>query len=64
MDTYKQLWTGGGARGFVEAEHERGRLGFVLTAVIFQVVFNHKVITKHQNHLLPSTLLYRVLGSG
>lgn len=52
------------ARGFVEAAHELGRLGFVLTVVIFQVVFNHIVITKHQDHLLPSASLYRVLGFG
>ena len=36
--------------------------GFVLTVVIFQMVFNHIVITKHQDHFLPSVSLYRVLG--
>ena len=36
----------------------------VLTLVIFHVVFNHIVITKHQDHFLPSASLYRVLGCG
>lgn len=47
MGTHEQLRTGVRDRGFVEAAHELGRLGFVFTVVIFHVFFNHIVITKH-----------------
>lgn len=64
MGTPEQLRTGVGDRGFVEAAHEPRRLGFVLTLVVFHVVFNHIVITKHRDHFLPSASLCRVLGCG
>lgn len=46
----------------MEAAHELSRLEFVLTVVIFHVVFNHIVITKHQDHFSPCASLYRVPG--
>lgn len=53
-----------GAKGFAKAAHELARLVFVLTVVIFHVVFNHIIITKLQNHFLPSVSLCRMLGHG
>lgn len=35
---------------------------FVLTVVIFHMVFNHIVITKPRDHFLPHASLHRVLG--
>lgn len=53
-----------GDRGFARAAQELARLIFVLTVVIFHVVFNHIVNTKPQDHFLPSVCLYRVFGRG
>lgn len=36
----------------------------MLSVIIFHVAFNHIVITKLQDHFLPSTSLCRVLGRG
>lgn len=49
-------------RGFAEATHGLARLVFVLTVAIFHVIFNQIVITRRQDHFLPSASLYRVLG--
>lgn len=60
----KELGRGLEGRMFDEAVHELARLVFVFTVVIFHMVFNHIVITKHQDHFLPSASPYRVLGCG
>ena len=64
MGTCEQLGRGPKAEALLMLRMSLQGCVLVLTLVIFHVVFNHIVITKHQDHFLPSASLYRVLGCG
>lgn len=51
---------GAGGKGFADAAHELAKLCFLcLTVVIFHRIFNHIVITKHQDFFFfNQSLLY------